>query len=1109
MDPGRRLVHQDDVAALDSGAIVEIKGPRPSFGTLLELDGDDATVESMPEVGRFQRHTIHRTALGLRTLSREARVYLQNDDGSWQPWRVGRRDGRSYEVVRPERALFVEESRLRVLASDQPSSPVQILACRSQETPFFSERRWRLVREIVRLRGLAGGLDGLLSSAIELLPHQIAAVHRVLTDPVPRYLLADEVGMGKTIEAGVIIRQYLLDSRHTQDRGKVLVCVPTHLARQWRGELRDRFGVAEFENRVVLVSPEAILRWGGDDIGMLVVDEAHRVGRMAWSNEETACYDRLAEIARRAPRVLLLSATPASHHERAYLAMLHLLDPAQYGLEDEASFRARLEAREAIADSMALLAEGTPALEVEFGLDALESDLNLPDEGRRLVTEARRACTEGRNDSLASALRSLRVWLAERYRLHRRVMRSRRTSHEAHMPAAREPARDVESLLLGSLEYAMDSRIEAMVGLIESWRARAAAAAEEGESSAVAARLARVHGALLDAVAMGPEHVAQAARVRLTKAADPRAARVLGEDIVDSLLSCDPFESEEEELEELARVAQAESEWSSEMLASEAACEQVRQALRKDEHPRVVVFTSSTESAREICRLVEIALDEGVCGLHSADLDASGYEEVVARFRDDAECLVLVCDRSGEEGVNLQFARRVVMHDLPLDPGRIEQRLGRLDRFGQQDSLCVRLLAGSPLHEAWAKMLVCGFRVLSTSIAACQYAVEREMQSFLLSLLMNGEEAVTDVSIEAMQEAMMLERRAVAAQDLFDAHELNSEEQRMAAALSHDDYRGDGFAASALDWFHGVLRLRPRRLDDQHVFAYDGPNAIGRALVPNDHLPELGRASAGLLTFSRSRAAARPEIGLLRPGHPLLNLIVDMFWRDERGKASVLWRQWQPGEDHDPEPFPVLVFRFVRTAEAAGHAPDTSRLQESGALRSAVSRLAMRVAPPSTHEVVVHWDGTLVEDELVQATVLAPYKRRRDGGLDTNLDGELNAVLLDVVQSRTFPEDLARSSELAASHLLESEDTRQWKERARVALRAEWQRRHAILEARRSVASEREEALEIESIDRDIAYEDLLHARVRDAVEDARLELDSASVVVLAAGPCPKPEAEG
>jgi ATP-dependent helicase HepA len=79
------------------------------------------------------------------------------------------------------------------------------------ETAFWHQARSEFVRHLVYQHQVNKGLPALISSSIELVPHQVAVVHRVLHDPFQRYLLADEVGLGKTIEAGALIRQFTLD----------------------------------------------------------------------------------------------------------------------------------------------------------------------------------------------------------------------------------------------------------------------------------------------------------------------------------------------------------------------------------------------------------------------------------------------------------------------------------------------------------------------------------------------------------------------------------------------------------------------------------------------------------------------------------------------------------------------------------------------------------------------------------------------------------------------------------------------------------------------------------------------------------------------------------
>src|SRR5439155_18919809 len=146
--------------------------------------------------------------------------------------------------------------------------PVATLSSLAHETPFLFERRSEWLGRYLRQVSLSRGLRGLISSKIELFPHQVEVVRRVLQDPVVRYLLADEVGLGKTIEAGVILRQLRLDAPGL----RILVLVPRLLVSQWQDELARRFGLDKLD-----VKPHEDIRVCDDDPpGMLVIDEAQR-----------------------------------------------------------------------------------------------------------------------------------------------------------------------------------------------------------------------------------------------------------------------------------------------------------------------------------------------------------------------------------------------------------------------------------------------------------------------------------------------------------------------------------------------------------------------------------------------------------------------------------------------------------------------------------------------------------------------------------------------------------------------------------------------------------------------------------------------------------------
>lgn len=116
---------------------------------------------------------------------------------------------------------FVDAENLDVLSPDAVIDVAGLLGAGAFEGPTIHDRRLMAMRALIGLRAAARGHAGLLSASVELLPHQIEIVARILDDPIQRYLLADEVGLGKTIEAGIILRQFLIDD--PKSRGVILV----------------------------------------------------------------------------------------------------------------------------------------------------------------------------------------------------------------------------------------------------------------------------------------------------------------------------------------------------------------------------------------------------------------------------------------------------------------------------------------------------------------------------------------------------------------------------------------------------------------------------------------------------------------------------------------------------------------------------------------------------------------------------------------------------------------------------------------------------------------------------------------------------------------------
>ncbi len=291
------------------------------------------------------------------------------------------------------------------LASDR------LFAGQIDPLPWFSLRYNTLEHTSKQLQSSLWGLGGVRAQPIA---HQLHIAREVADRIAPRVLLADEVGLGKTIEAGLVIHRQMLSGRAS----RVLILVPENLQHQWLVEMRRRFNLqvalfdAErfiesdasnpFEDaQLALVSLEwltedekaqdALFAAGWD---LLVVDEAHH---LVWHEEKASPqYSLVEQLAEVIPGVLLLTATPEQLGQDSHFARLRLLDPNRF--HDLAAFRAESENYRPVAEAVQeLLDKGrlsTTAQQTIHGLlgadgDTLVAAVNAGDEeaGPRLIRE--------------------------------------------------------------------------------------------------------------------------------------------------------------------------------------------------------------------------------------------------------------------------------------------------------------------------------------------------------------------------------------------------------------------------------------------------------------------------------------------------------------------------------------------------------------------------------------------------------------------------------------------------------------------------------------------------------------------------------------------------
>lgn len=345
------------------------------------------------------------------------------------------------------------------LDAEQPVSQAdsRLLSGRVDRNDQFEFRRELLAR---RAQARAHPGWGILGARIDLIPHQLRIAEIGMERRPPRLLLADEVGLGKTIEACLITAQMLASGRAR----RVLVLVPESLVNQWFVELLRRFNLAfaiydeerceaielsdsrgnPFEDEQCVIASVDWLASHGKrsqqalkaDWDLLLVDEAHH---LEWREDgASAAYHLVEDLAARTPGLLLLTATPEQLGLAGHFARLRLLDPARY--RDLAAFRAEAEGYVALSGLAQRLGDG----------EALTDD-DAERLGRLFADEpaALAARLQAIADGDAQAREALLGELVDRHGTGRAMIRNRRAAvggfprriaHISTLPGSDEPA---------------------------------------------------------------------------------------------------------------------------------------------------------------------------------------------------------------------------------------------------------------------------------------------------------------------------------------------------------------------------------------------------------------------------------------------------------------------------------------------------------------------------------------------------------------------------------------------------------------------------------------------------------------------------------------------
>ncbi len=837
----------------------------------------------------------------------ETIVFLLDDaSGVWRRARYAsqRPNGKHLIIFSKDDTAVVSIAEVYVpnLVQGAGLNPIEFLAARCCDTPLFTEWRLPFVRSYIEQRAACKSISSILSSSVEIEPHQIAVVRRILEDETKKYLLADEVGLGKTVEACLIVREHVLQD---EANALVIIAVPRGLVDQWRAELTERFYLGDLLGNQIFVCPHDKLLGavGMATPTMIVIDEAHLIAPWAWSELEnqSSAFEQIASSSAAAHCCLLLSGTPLTGNETNFLAMLHILAPESYPLNEAGiqSFKQRVTERERLGGMYQAL---VPSNDNDSLMDIVEKISSLfPDDAKlQSLVEGIRpliAWTAPEiGDDRIKILGQLRTYLGETYRLHQRLLRNRREDPEI---AGLFPGLAGATLL----RWEVDARSLSIDQILDAYRDEYIG--DTGDTHAITSA-----------------ELVEWFELYLT-------SPILVSKRAESLLASNKqlLPQERELLQELLHRGRVEQQAKDEKLV-----EFLSQWLNLAPKRKAVVFCGDVEQADSVYQILQSLMKDCV---------ERHNPESTPAFQQNPEITVLICDSRGEDGLNLHGGEKLIVHyGVPLSITRIEQRNGRVNRYSA--SIHAKAVASTVLVPnrtsfffEWVALLDEAVEIFDRSVASLQYVLQEQLDNVLRRVAVAGLEPLREQKFVLMGKDGLLERERhrVSAQEQLNS--MNEEVERakaFAEALRAADGEAEAQSQKMVRWICKGLQFArtPGEVAGSFRFRFSNGEKAPRTLV--DVRSFIERCITGidkqesdwsspvtaLMSPDRELVTHGRQVYPMRFGQPFVDTIFSLSRTDPRGITSAWLRAAAEPRVKAPEAYFELTWFMDSCSEGSG-----------------------------------------------------------------------------------------------------------------------------------------------------------------------------------------------
>lgn len=596
------------------------------------------------------------------------------------------------------------------------SDPVQQMRNYEFHNPRFYFGRQIAKSTMTVLENSIYGFKELTGCKIYLKAYQLDAIMRCVQTKPCRYMLADEVGLGKTIEAASVLKIFLGEKVDQN----VLIIVPQSLLAQWKTELLFKFnlyeGINKNNNLITIKSYDEISKSDlSDNYDFLIVDEVHNY---IYSQDK---YEKIHAISKNSTNVLMLSATPVLQRQKEYLKLLRLIMPSKYDDVSEKVFEELVKKQETLSKKIYGILDDIDYIKSDF-LPNIGKDKNaiidLKDQLEVIQENLDTICSllndNAINEMLARinyegedfGIHDIQVvvsYVCENYQIENCIIRGRRMllgiyPEDPDGQFAKRTSEKIEEIIDEKSNYYEFEAYNALLNWIHS-----------NENIKNEEYVDETIKPILSSFFSSPwayyEQLTQISKkgIDIDHNVIKTAKRWIDDE--DECVTC------------LEEILDGEKDHTSKLIKI------VDYIDNLPSGQKVVIFTDFKETFEKFYDVLSEYYGEDYVSAFGEHIDKDVAEINMYKFQSNSECNILICDKSGGEGRNLQNADVVIHTNLPWNINEIEQRIGRLDRLGRDVTKEVKSLivyskntSEEQLYKLWNE----GLNVFNQSLSGLE-----------------------------------------------------------------------------------------------------------------------------------------------------------------------------------------------------------------------------------------------------------------------------------------------------------------------------------------------------------------------------------------------------